>query len=198
MPEREEMLTPRPTAFGAYIVPQTKEAFLAGKPTAESLVASTSIDEIAAKLQKIFGTYEDLERMDTGEIPYTIEGDVSIDYMADIEHAAIERDLVETRILLGRAYDEIYAMYKEGAAREKALSPTSTIREGGLLDKYRASIRAQRLQPPKEPREMARPPVPVAVPGIPRIKTEEVVFGGSAFTRYTNLDTGETRIEQIY
>lgn len=37
---------------------------------------------------------------------------------------------------------------------------------------------------------------PVPVP-LPRIKTEEVVFAGSAFTRHTNLDTGEIKIERV-
>jgi len=41
-----------------------------------------------------------------------------------------------------------------------------------------------------------RPEV-VPVP-VPRVKTEQLVFAGSAFTRYTNLDTGEVRIERMY
>lgn len=40
--------------------------------------------------------------------------------------------------------------------------------------------------------------VEVPVPAVPRIKTEELVFAGSMFKRYTNLDTGEERIERVY
>ena len=47
--------------------------------------------------------------------------------------------------------------------------------------------------PVREVPEIIRPPVPVAAP---RIKTEEVVYSQSRFIRYTNLDTGEVRIEQ--
>lgn len=43
------------------------------------------------------------------------------------------------------------------------------------------------------PRAAPKPPVPVTAP---RVKTEEVVFAQSRFIRYTNLDTGEVRIEQ--
>lgn len=84
------------------------------KITAEDLVYSRSREEIQSKLQNIFGTYEDLKRMDLGEIPLTVEGDVSLRYMADIEHAAGERDLDETRALLKEAYDEIAEGYAEG------------------------------------------------------------------------------------
>ena len=41
--------------------------------------------------------------------------------------------------------------------------------------------------------EIIKPPVPV-----PRVKTEQLVFAGSAFTRYTDLDTGQERIERMY
>jgi len=44
--------------------------------------------------------------------------------------------------------------------------------------------------------EIIRPPAPP--PLMPRIKTEELVFAGSMFKRYTNLDTGETRVEKVY
>jgi hypothetical protein len=44
--------------------------------------------------------------------------------------------------------------------------------------------------------EIIKPPAPPPV--APRIKTEELVFAGSMFKRYTNLDTGETRVERIY
>ena len=44
--------------------------------------------------------------------------------------------------------------------------------------------------------EQRKPPaVPVLVP---RIKTEQLVFAKSAFTRHTDLDTGRVRIERIY
>ncbi len=73
----------------------------------EELVGLRNRKEIQAKLQEIFGTYEDLEKMDSGELPYTIEGDVSLDYMADLEYAAVVRDLEETRSLLKAVYSEI-------------------------------------------------------------------------------------------
>lgn len=117
-----------------------KQAFSEGKPvpaevlaeynlakiTAENLVYSRTRKEIQDKVQQIFGSYEDLERMDRGEIPMTVEGDVSIDYMADIEYAAAVRDLEETRELLRRAYDEI----AEGHAK-------------GVLPAYRPSLVAE-------------------------------------------------------
>jgi len=95
--------------------------------TAEDLVHSRSREEIQDKLQQIFGTYEDLERMDEGEIPLTIEGDVSYEYMADIERAAIDRDLPETEYLLGKAYDEIAKGYAK-----KAKKAGKTLRESEL------------------------------------------------------------------
>jgi len=84
------------------------------KITPEELVHSRTRGEIQEKLQQVFGKYEDLERMDKGEISLTVEGDVSKDYMADIEHAAVERDLPETKELLRRAYDEIAEGYTKG------------------------------------------------------------------------------------
>ena len=44
--------------------------------------------------------------------------------------------------------------------------------------------------------EFIKPPAPPLV--APRIKTEELVFATSMFKRYTNLDTGETRVEKVY
>jgi hypothetical protein len=112
------------------------------------MVALPNREAIQAELQKIFGSYEDLEKMDAGKTPTTIEGEVSLKYMADIEYAAVVRDVEETRVLLRGAYDEINAMYKEGAALEEKLSPTSKIRRGSLSDKYRASIARRRIQIP--------------------------------------------------
>lgn len=100
------------------------------KITAEDLVHSRSREEIQNKLQQIFGTYEDLERMDEGEIPLTIEGDVSYKYMADIERAAVDRDLPETEYLLGKAYDEIAKGYAKKV--KKAQRTGETLREPEL------------------------------------------------------------------
>ena len=44
--------------------------------------------------------------------------------------------------------------------------------------------------------KIIKPPAPV--PAAPRIKSEELVFAQSKFVRYTNLDTGETRVERVY
>jgi hypothetical protein len=44
--------------------------------------------------------------------------------------------------------------------------------------------------------ELIKPPA--APPVAPRIKVEELVFAQSRFTRYTNLDTGEVQIKQVY
>jgi hypothetical protein len=130
----------------------TREEFRQTGITAEAMVALPNREAIQAELQKIFGSYEDLEKMDAGKIPTTIESDVSMDYMADIEYAAVTRDLEETRELLEGAYNEIYKMYKEGAALEEKLSPTSKIPRGSLSDKYRASItRIRRIQVPAMP-----------------------------------------------
>ncbi len=44
--------------------------------------------------------------------------------------------------------------------------------------------------------EIIRPP---ALPPVaPRIKTEQFSFAGSGFMKYTNLDTGEERLEKVY
>lgn len=157
VPRRREPLFPHiPTAKPVVppVIPEvtrepwqmTKVEFRGTGITAENLIALPNREEIQAELQKVFGSYEDLEKMDGGELPYTIEGDVGLDYMADIEYAAVRRDLAETKGLLEGAYSEIYDMYKKGAALAKALSETSKIREGSLSDKFRASTGARGIQ----------------------------------------------------
>ena len=53
----------------------------------------------------------------------------------------------------------------------------------------------QRMLTEQKPPEVKPPAVPVPVL---RVKTEQLVFAESVFTRYTNLDTGKVRIERVY
>lgn len=52
--------------------------------------------------------------------------------------------------------------------------------------------------PAKEVPEIIKPPEAVPLIPAPRITTEEVVFAGSRFVKYTNEETGEVRIERVY
>ncbi len=106
-----------------YPTPSTSK----GEITAEDLVYSRTREKIQAKLQQIFGKYEDLQRMDDGKIPSTVEREVSWYYMANIERAAVDRDLPETKELLRRAYEEIAKGHKK-AKRTQG----KTLRSGRL------------------------------------------------------------------
>lgn len=52
--------------------------------------------------------------------------------------------------------------------------------------------------PARQVPEMIKPPVQPPLVPAPEIKVEELVFAGSAFMRYTNLETGEVRVERVY
>lgn len=86
--------------------PLSNEAKLTGVSSpdnmAKDLVESKTKDEIDTKLQKIFGTHEELdslENVDTYKNPNKKLA-IADDYMADVERAAIERNYEETTRLL--------------------------------------------------------------------------------------------------
>jgi len=105
--------------------------------TAEDLVYSMSREEIQDKLQKIFGTYKEIEYMEFGEIPMSIEADVAAEYMPDIEHAAAERNLPETREILRRAYEEIAKGYAKAGKKAQARTiPASGVPHQKLVAEF--------------------------------------------------------------
>ena len=77
------------------------------KMSAKDLVESKTKEEIQMKLQKIFGNYEELERLEEVD---TLEShkilDIADKYMADLEYAANERNYGEVRTLLNNVYSE--------------------------------------------------------------------------------------------
>ncbi len=95
-----------------------KEVAVATPPvtqiTAVDLVYSKNREEIQAKLQQIFGSYESLDKMAETGIPTTIEAAALFRLeerdgflMADLEYAAVARDIEETKRLLEVAYAEV-------------------------------------------------------------------------------------------
>lgn len=88
------------------------------KITAKDLVESKNKKEITDKLEKIFGTYkelDELENVDTYENPNKKLA-IAEDYMADIERAANDRDYEETSRLLKEVYERQKEM--EGTTKE--------------------------------------------------------------------------------
>ena len=117
------------------LYPHVKEVAVAIPPvtepkhqiTAEDLVYSRSIEEIQAKLQQIFGSYESLDKMEETGIPTTIEAaalfrleEKDSFLMADLEHAAGGRDIEETRRLLEVAYAE-FKLVSDAVKKGKTL-----------------------------------------------------------------------------
>jgi len=95
--------------------------------TAEDLVYSRSREEIQAKLQQIFGSYESLEKMEETGIPTTIEAaalsrleEKGSFLMADLEYAAVARDLEETKHLLEVAHAE-FKLVSDAVKKGKTL-----------------------------------------------------------------------------
>jgi len=72
------------------------------KPTANDLVESKTKKEIQTKLEEIFGTYKQLDDIENTD-PDDERLAIADKYMADIEHAAIERNTSEVQSLLTRA-----------------------------------------------------------------------------------------------
>lgn len=59
---------------------------------ARDLVRSRSREEIQQQLQGIFGTYDDLDKIEARELPRNPRYILSLTYMADLEYAAVTRD----------------------------------------------------------------------------------------------------------
>lgn len=78
-------------------------------------------------------------------------------------------------------------------AKKRARMRFTAARDDPEIRQY---ITSEHSFPARKVPEIIKPPVPVPV--APRIKTEELVFAESRFMKYTDLDTGETRIEQVY
>jgi len=95
--------------------------------TAEDLVYSRTREEIQAKLQQIFGSYESLGKMGETGIPTTIEAaalwrldEISGGFMADLEYAAVARNITETMRLLEVAYAE-FKLVSDAVKKGKTL-----------------------------------------------------------------------------
>lgn len=103
--------------------------------TAEDLVHSRSREEIQAKLQQIFGSYESLDKMAETGIPTTIEAAALFRLegrdgflMADLEYAAVARNIEETKRFLEVAYAE-FQLVSDAVKKGKTLLQISL--EGG-------------------------------------------------------------------
>lgn len=112
-------------------VKSVKEVAVATPPvtqiTAEDLVYSKSREEIQAKLQQIFGSYESLDKMAETGTPTTIEAAALFRLeerdgflMADLEYAAVARDIEETKRLLEVAYAE-FQLVSDAVKKGKTL-----------------------------------------------------------------------------
>lgn len=120
-------------------VKSVKEVAVATPPvtqiTAEDLVHSKSREEIQAKLQQIFGSYESLDKMAETGIPTTIEAAALFRLegrdgflMADLEYAAVARNIEETKRFLEVAYAE-FQLVSDAVKKGKTLLQISL--EGG-------------------------------------------------------------------
>ncbi|MBM3211025.1 hypothetical protein FJZ33_02320, partial [Candidatus Poribacteria bacterium] len=77
-----------------------------GKITSKDLVESKTPEEIQTKLQRIFGTYEELEKMED-EDEDNVRLLLADEYMADLERAATDRDYDEAETLFANLKKEI-------------------------------------------------------------------------------------------
>lgn len=108
------------------------------KITAKDLVESRTIKEIQDKLQKIFGTYEDLDDFAEGE-----NNDIdnfmfmlSNRFMANLEYAAKERDYDEVQDML----DKIKKTIIEISERKDYNNVNEKQKENNLSDTARSSV----------------------------------------------------------
>lgn len=110
-----------------------------GKFTSRALVESRTPREIRNKLQAIFGTYDDLDKMEAGGMreSYPEQVDIADEYMADLERAANDRDYGETNALLKRALKEIAEAKRTTnpiLSSNPELSPTSKKIQAAIKD----------------------------------------------------------------
>lgn len=85
------------------------------KAEAKDLVESKTREEIQNKLQKIFGTYEELDNLDKTDY-MNRKLQIANEYMADLERSAVDRELDETEELLKRAKQELARNLEEEAS----------------------------------------------------------------------------------
>ncbi|MFA5321200.1 MAG: hypothetical protein WC373_00890 [Smithella sp.] len=122
----------------------------------KDLVESKNREEIQDKLQKIFGTYEDIEKMYNGDIPLTKLGELANDYMADIEYAANNRDIDEVKKLLHNVNEGI-GIEDEIPAEQPDQKPYYTPREERTVFNQQPE-KAQGVEEKKEPFNVKLPP----------------------------------------
>lgn len=96
----------------------------------KDLVTCRTREELQGKLQEIFGSYSDLERVENkgGTRSQIKRLDIANKYMGDIEYAAIEKNEPEVSSLLDRAMDELSLVQKipSGEIPTKSKSVSST------------------------------------------------------------------------
>ncbi len=80
---------------------------------AKDLIEVKTTNEIQKKLESIFGKYNDLDKMDEGEINVSDMFDLANEYMADLEYAAKTRDYIETSYLIKKVRKEILDFNKK-------------------------------------------------------------------------------------
>ena len=110
--------------------------------TAEDLVYSRSREEIQAKLQQLFGSYESLDKMEETGIPTTIEAAALFRLeerdsflMADLEYAAVARDIEETKRLLEVAHAE-FQLVSDAVKKGKTLLQISRLTPSEIARLY--------------------------------------------------------------
>ncbi|MCK9578694.1 hypothetical protein M0R01_04390 [bacterium] len=83
--------------------------------TSKDLIESKTTKEIQTKLQKIFGTYNELEKLESKDTYKKPNKKLSLadDYMADIEHAANERNFEEVNRLLKEVKEKLPKIKEE-------------------------------------------------------------------------------------
>lgn len=108
---------------------KTLEGDVIPRVTAKELVESRTREEIALKLQQIFGTYEDLQKMEDNIIPESFKEQVDIadTYMADLERVAVDRDTEEVEVLLKLAYEELPKIRPVATPTEGITAPINEV-----------------------------------------------------------------------
>ena len=129
--ERKELLTKHPLEI-----------------TAKDLTQAKDRNEIQNLLQRIFGTYAELDKIEAGDLPYTKRAELADEYMANLEHAVIEKDTEEVNTLLSdvkkqlteKDYPEIVIPEKLATPEVKAEKAIGKITESKTIEETTASI----------------------------------------------------------
>jgi hypothetical protein len=101
-------ITPKPAL-------EVKPTFRLPAEEAKDLVESRTREEIDSKLDRIFGTLKELDALEAKDEPTRFERKklaIADEFRADIERAAIDRELDEATSLMGRALAEIDKLKK--------------------------------------------------------------------------------------